>query len=115
MSTQISDDSQAILMLCSHLGLPPKPDSSPLKLREWNPIAHRLKASDLRPGDLLGKTGSEIAGILKESDAKAKRIASLLDRGGWSRPWDRERMVEIPEGYLGARRLPAEMTPNDIP
>jgi hydrolase, NUDIX family len=24
-------------------------------------------------------------------------------------------MVEIPEGYLGARRLPEEMTPNDIP
>ena len=42
-------------------------------------------------------------------------LDALLDRGGWSRPWDRERMVEIPEGYLGARRLPEEMTPNDIP
>ena len=42
-------------------------------------------------------------------------LDALLDRGGWSRPWDRERMVEIPEGYLGARRLPEGTTPNDIP
>ena len=42
-------------------------------------------------------------------------LNALLDRGGWSRPWDRERMVEIPEGYLGARRLPEGTTPNDIP
>ena len=42
-------------------------------------------------------------------------LESLLDRGGWSRPWDRERVVEIPEGYLGARRLPEGTTPDDIP
>ncbi|MDO4412718.1 CoA pyrophosphatase [Cutibacterium sp.] len=26
-------------------------------------------------------------------------LDTLLDRGGWSRPWDRERLVEIPQGY----------------
>ncbi|WP_326833306.1 NUDIX hydrolase [Cutibacterium porci] len=39
-------------------------------------------------------------------------LDALLDRGGWSRPWDRERIVEIPEGYVGARRLPER---TDIP
>ncbi|MGK2309963.1 NUDIX hydrolase [Cutibacterium sp. V947] len=38
-------------------------------------------------------------------------LDTLLDRGGWSRPWDRERVVEIPESYLGARRLPEGTTP----
>lgn len=32
-------------------------------------------------------------------------LDALLDYGGWSRSWDRERMVEIPEEYLGAQRL----------
>ncbi|WCC80164.1 CoA pyrophosphatase [Cutibacterium equinum] len=42
-------------------------------------------------------------------------LDSLLERGGWARPWDRERIVEIPEGYLGARRLPEGTAPDDIP
>lgn len=42
-------------------------------------------------------------------------LDALLDRGGWSRPWDRERMVKIPEGYLGASHLPEPTTPHDIP
>ena len=32
-------------------------------------------------------------------------LDALLDYGGWSRSWDRERMVDIPEEYLGAQRL----------
>ena len=32
-------------------------------------------------------------------------LDALLDYGGWSRSWGRERMVEIPEEYLGAQRL----------
>lgn len=82
MNFHISDDSKAILMLCSHLGLPAKPDPSPLRLREWNPIARRLAASELRPGDLLGKSASELAIILNETNEKTERIAYLLDRGG---------------------------------
>lgn len=42
-------------------------------------------------------------------------LDALLTRGGWARPWDRDRMVEIPEDYLGARRLPEGSTPNDTP
>lgn len=78
----LSDDSIAIIMLCSHLGLPPKPDPAPLTLRHWNPIAKKLSAAGLRPNDLLGKTVAEIESILGVSTEKAIRITKLLGRGG---------------------------------
>jgi DNA processing protein len=78
----LSDDSIAIIMLCSHLGLPPKPEPAPLTLRSWNPIAKKLSAAELRPNDLLGKTSAEIESILGISDKEANRISKLLSRGG---------------------------------
>jgi predicted Rossmann fold nucleotide-binding protein DprA/Smf involved in DNA uptake len=78
----ISDDSLSIIMLCSHLGLPPKPDPPPLKLSEWNPVARKLSTSHMRPRDLLGKTASQIVNIFSVSDQEAIRIVNLLGRGG---------------------------------
>ena len=82
MTIQISADSQAILMLCSYLGLPPKPYPAPLTLREWNPLARKLVAASLRPGNLLGGSAAEIATILGDPIDKTERLAILLDRGG---------------------------------
>lgn len=31
----------------------------------------------------------------------AQLLSEILDRGGWSQPWDRRRVVEIPTDYLG--------------
>ena len=47
----VSADSQTILLLTSYLGLPPGGGAGPLNLREWNDLAARIHASDLRrPG-----------------------------------------------------------------
>ena len=56
-----SADSQAILLLCSHLGLPPHAHPEPLTLRDWNPLARKIQASSLqRPGALLTQSASDL-------------------------------------------------------
>jgi len=78
----LTADSQAILLLCSRLGLPTQPDLVPLTLREWNPLARKLQASSLaHPGALLGLNASDIKATLGLSDSDAERLARLLDRG----------------------------------
>ena len=76
----ISNDSMAIILLCSHLGLPPKPDPPPLTLTNWNPVALELSRAGMRPGDLLGKSPREIEGLLAVKEEEAARMAGLLCR-----------------------------------
>lgn len=38
----LSLDSQALILLCSHLGLSAAPDYAPLTLKDWNPLAKKL-------------------------------------------------------------------------
>lgn len=78
----ISPDSLALLLLCSHLGLPSKPDPEPLKLREWNAIARKLQSLSLRPGDLLGWSASDLETQLSMTEAEAARLARLMERSG---------------------------------
>jgi len=78
----VTPDSQAILLLCSHLGLPPEREPAPLTLREWNPMAQRLAASSDTPGALLGLGAEDIRKALDISEQDARRLARLLDRGG---------------------------------
>jgi len=56
----ISPDSQAILLLCSHIGLLSNSEYSSLTLKEWNPLAKRLQSFSMRPGDLIGVAPKEI-------------------------------------------------------
>ncbi len=64
----ISSDSQSILLLCSHLGLSSNPDPAPLTLKDWNPIARKLQAASMRPGDLLGLSESDLEQRLELSE-----------------------------------------------
>lgn len=78
----ISADGQAMLMLCSHVALPAKVDPPPLTLREWNPLARRLRESSLRsPAGLLALSADEIRQSLKLDADLAQRVAGLLQRG----------------------------------
>jgi DNA processing protein len=78
----LTPDAQAILLLCSRLGLPSNAPT-PLTLREWNPLARRLDASDLkRPGALLGLSAGGLQRALNLSPDEAGRYARLLERGG---------------------------------
>lgn len=76
-------ESQTILLLCSHLGLPAQPDPAPLTLREWNPLERKLASSALgNPSGLLGLGATEIVTALGISLGEAERLARLLARGG---------------------------------
>lgn len=80
---KLTEDSQVILLLCSQLGLTSGIESNALTLREWNPLARKIAASELkRPGALLGLSAQLIAQQLDVSSEEADRYAALLVRGG---------------------------------
>jgi predicted Rossmann fold nucleotide-binding protein DprA/Smf involved in DNA uptake len=79
----LSPDSQTLLLLCSHLGLPADPNPSPLTLREWNPLARKLQSATLRPADLLGLSTADLLQTrLSLAEDEAIRLARLLERSG---------------------------------
>lgn len=79
---KLSADSQVILLLCSHLGLSPDPDTAPFTLRDWNPLARKLQAISLRPGALLDLSEQDLVIQLGVSSEEASRISRLLQRRG---------------------------------
>ena len=79
----LTTDSQAMLLLCSRLGLSDETGPKPLTLREWNSLARRLLSSSLgTPGGLLGLSVGDLITALSLSDNEAERLARLLSRGG---------------------------------
>lgn len=78
----ISLDSEAILLLCSHVGLSSYSDYSPLTLKDWNPLAKKLASISLRPGDLLGLESGELQSLLGVSVEESERYSALLQRSG---------------------------------
>lgn len=78
----ISPDSQAILLLCSHLGLPPNPEFAPLTLKDWNPLVKKLHSFSMRPATLLGRLPEDIKYLLDINGDEAERIYRLLQRSG---------------------------------
>ena len=79
----LSADAQAILLLCSRLGLPAHAQPEPLTLRDWNPLARKIHASPLqRPGALLDQSAADLQAALDFSANEAERIVGLLERAG---------------------------------
>lgn len=79
----LTADSQAMLLLCSHLGLSDETGPKPLTLREWNSLARRLLDSSLgTPGGLLGLSIDDLRTELAFSDNETRRLVRLLSRGG---------------------------------
>ena len=77
----LSPDSLALLLLCSHLGV--NDDSAkPLTLREWNPLASKLQSLNLRPGDLLDWSASDLQMQLAISSDESDRLERMLERRG---------------------------------
>ena len=72
-----SSDSLALLLLCSQLGLDDE-SIKPMTLREWNPLARRLRAASLRPSNLLAVSTTDSP--LELSNDERARIASLVSR-----------------------------------
>ena len=78
----LTPDSQTLLLLCSHLGLPNNFGPTPLKLREWNPLARQLQTASMSPGDLLGMSVDDLQVHLSLPEDESTRIARLLERSG---------------------------------
>lgn len=78
----LSPDSQALLLLCSHLGLNAVPEYAPLTLKDWNPLAKKLLSVSKRPADLIGMDKDELKDLLEMTEKEAERIAQLLQRSG---------------------------------
>lgn len=79
---KLSNDSFALFLLCSHLGLPDEPDAKPLSARDWNQLEQKLAARSVSVTDLPGSSAEQIKSTLRTDDEEAARLASLLDRGG---------------------------------
>jgi predicted Rossmann fold nucleotide-binding protein DprA/Smf involved in DNA uptake len=80
----LTDDGQAVLLLCSALGLADDDAASaPYTLSEWNQLARAIQESPLeRPAALLGRSSAELADALKVLPTEGERIVRLLDCGG---------------------------------
>ncbi len=77
----LSPDSRVLVLLCSHLGLSPEDEGEPLTLRDWNPLARKIKSSDIaRPGGLLGLQVVDIQKHLGLTEMDAERLGRLLSR-----------------------------------
>jgi predicted Rossmann fold nucleotide-binding protein DprA/Smf involved in DNA uptake len=76
----LSQDTQAVLLLCTRLG---QRDESlkPLTARQYTAVEKWLNESSLRPGDLLHTGGRERLSELSSSDVPQDAIEKLLDRG----------------------------------
>jgi predicted Rossmann fold nucleotide-binding protein DprA/Smf involved in DNA uptake len=77
--SDLTPDSTALLLLCSHLALPE--DTAALTLREWNVVARTLQNGGLRPGNLLQLPAAELQTLLKVNPGESDRLAALLERG----------------------------------
>jgi len=78
---KLSDESFALLLLCSHLGLPEIPDAKPLSTREWNKLEQALEAHSISLPALAGLSVKQIKSALQKTDDEASRISLLLNRG----------------------------------
>jgi len=82
----LSDDGQAMLLLCSSFALPPaaaETELSPLKLSEWNQLERKIRESSWKhPAALHGRSADELAKTLALSGGEAERIARLLEFAG---------------------------------
>ena len=79
---KLTDDSFALFLLCSHLGLGDEPDAKPLSAREWNQFEQKLTGNSFNAAELPGSSAEQLKSILQIDNDEAARLASLLDRGG---------------------------------
>ena len=74
-------NSLALLLLCSQLAL--EDDSTtPLTLREWNPLVRRMQVANLQPADLLESPSADLKTILGITTDEIAHIRALIARIG---------------------------------
>lgn len=76
----LSDDSFALFLLCSHLGLDEQAGLKPLSARELNQLEQNLELNSIKPAELLGSSAEQMKTVYQTDDDTAARLASLLGR-----------------------------------
>lgn len=77
MNDRLSEDTQAVLLLCGTFGQ--YNQEKPLSLTEYTSLVHWLIREEMRPRDLLAR--ANIGEAAKGSHLPEQRLESLLDRG----------------------------------
>ncbi len=77
-----SEDSLAILLVCSHLAIGKGLPLKPLSDTDWSTLAERLVAAGLTPAQMLGLGAADLHLQLGLDRAISERVAALLGRGG---------------------------------
>jgi hypothetical protein len=80
MTSTISDDSKATLLLCGHFFAQRQEGPRPLAQREFNDVARWLGRSSLGPGALFDS--SVRSNFACETGISESRIGALIERGG---------------------------------
>lgn len=79
----ISNDSYAILLLCSNLAIKALEDEiKPYTAAQWSRLAERLSANSLTPASLFDVNSDHIKKALFLADEEINRINRLLSRSG---------------------------------
>lgn len=78
----LTPDSEAILLMTSHIGLAVASHLLPLTLQEWNELAKNLDSHSLRPEALLEMLPGDLQDKLGLSQDESERYKHLLQRSG---------------------------------
>ncbi|MBM3736436.1 MAG: DNA-processing protein DprA [Acidobacteria bacterium] len=81
MTSQLSADTQAVLLLCSRLGQKGGNGGKPLTRRQYGTLARWLRERSMRPADLLESEGRMRLGELRSPELAPETVERLLDRG----------------------------------
>lgn len=77
----LNNDSFALFLLCSHLGLPDEPEAKPLSAREWTQLEQKLAFNSFNVAELPGSTAERLRSSCQIDKDEAERLAGLLGRG----------------------------------
>lgn len=105
MEPRLTDDTQAVLLLCGELGQRGSNGPKPLTLRQYNTLASWLKSEGMRPGDLLGEQGRACLEGNPVAVADTAAVRALLDRGAAlaliAEKWERSGLWAISRSDAG--------------
>ncbi len=77
----LSDDTEAVLLLCGRFGGEKQDAYQPLTPREYGEMAKWLIGRSLRPSDLMTDSGRDALSNVKEARLERTRVEFLLGRG----------------------------------
>jgi len=78
----INNQTQAVLLLTTHLGKPTKGEPKPLAPTEWGRLARWLKDHEILPETLLRQDPADVLVAWVDRTVTQERIRHLLDRAG---------------------------------